>query len=296
MISKFWFIQFLLVFLFVSKLSAQEAQKIDTAQIEKLTGLKGTYTEKSGVFRVSAPRSDLSLNVADVKITPPLGITSWAAFQQIGNDTEVMGDLVLTEDQVHPVMKTALDSGLSVTALHNHFFWDSPKIMFMHIEGMGKTKDLATSVGTVFKVIKETSATKPSTPTAQIDPTKSTLDPQKIEKIIGTKGTLSKGVYKIVLGRTTTMHGHEMGSDMGVNTWAAFAGSDDQAVMLGDFAMKEDEVQNVLKALLKNKIYVVALHHHMLGENPRIIFLHYWGIGSTKELAKGLKEALAQIQ
>lgn len=296
MFRKLWFSQFLLVFLFVFDLNAQEEQKIDTAQIEELTGLKGTYNEQSGVFKVSAPRSDLSLNVADVKVIPPLGITSWAAFKQIGGDTEVMGDLVLTEDQVYPVMKTALDNGLSVTALHNHFFWDTPKIMFMHIEGMGKTKELATAAGKVFQVIKETSANKPSIPTAQIDPAKSTLDPAKIEKILDTKGKLSNGVYKITLGRTTTVNGHEMGSDMGVNTWAAFAGSDEQAVMLGDFAMKEDEVQNVLKALLKNKIYVVALHHHMLGDSPRIIFLHYWGIGSTQELAKGLKEALAQIQ
>lgn len=294
--KKIWLIQFILVLFLFSNLSAEETQKLNIAQIEELTGLQGEYNEKSGVLKISSPRNDLSLIVAGVKVTPPLGITSWIAFKQTGNEIEMMGDLVLTEDQVYPVMKTALDNGLKVTALHNHFLWDTPKVMFMHIESMGTIKDLGAAAGRVFQAIKDTAATKPQVPTAQIDPEQTTLDPQKIEKILDTKGKLTKGVFKVVFGRTMTMHGHEMGSDMGINTWAAFAGSDEQAVMLGDFAMKEDEVQKVLKALLKHKIYVVALHHHMLEDNPRIIFLHYWGIGSTQDLAKGLKEALKEIR
>src|SRR5258706_10503911 len=142
-----------------------------------------------------------------------------------------MGDMVLLEDQVNPVMSVALDSGLEVTALHNHFFWDSPKVMFMHIGGMGDESTLAAAVGKVFAKIKETSGGKGVVPQASIDPVKTTLDPSKIEGVLAHKGQLADGVYKVVVGRTTAMAGHEMAAAMGVNTWAAFAGSDDQAVV-----------------------------------------------------------------
>lgn len=270
--------------------------KLDIIQIETLTGERGDLDKESGVFKVSVPRKDLKINAAGVHLTPGLGLTSWAAFKQIGSGTEVMGDIVLLEDQVNPVMKTALENGLKVTALHNHFFWDTPKVMFMHIEGMGEVQSLATAMGKVFKEIKNSSDRSGKPQLSEIIPADSTFDPKKIEAILGKKGNLKDGVYKIVWGRTSHMGGHEMGSVMGVNTWAAFAGTDKDAVMLGDFAMKEDEVQNVLKTLLKNNIEVVAIHQHMLSENPRIIFLHYWGRGNILDLTKGLKDALGQIK
>jgi hypothetical protein len=205
----------------------------------------------------------------------------------------VMGDLCLTEDQVNPVMSAALDNGLEVTALHNHFFWDSPKIMFMHIGGMGDEAKLATAVGKVFATIKATGGGKGETPKADIDPAKTNLNPAAIESVLGEKGELKDGVYKVTIGRATKMEGHEVAKTMGVNTWAAFAGSDDRAVVDGDFAMKESELQGVLKALRGANINVVAIHQHMVGEQPRIMFLHYWGIGRTGDLAKGLKSARA---
>jgi len=260
-------------------------------KIESLTGAKGKLNEKEGVFKVSFPRSDLQVNSSGVKIMPPMGLTVWAAFKMMQDHTMMMGDMVLLEDQVNPVMRVALDNGLEVTALHNHFFWDSPKVMFMHIGGTGNPEKLAAAVGKVFAKIKETSGGKGGVEYLEVDPSKTTLDPKKIENIIGVKGQMSNGVYKITIGRTTTMNGHEMGNAMGVNTWAAFAGSDDQAVVDGDVAMLESELQNVLKALLKADIFVVAIHNHMTGESPRIIFLHYWGFGSTTNLAKGLKVA-----
>ena len=129
-------------------------------------------------------------------------------------------------------------------------------------------------------------------PTADIDPAKSSLDTKKIDAILGKSGDLKDGVYKVTIGRETTMHGGSMGSTMGVNTWAAFAGSDDKAVVDGDFAMLESELQGVLKALRGAGIDVVAIHQHMTGESPRVMFLHYWGVGSTEDLAKGLRAAL----
>jgi len=266
---------------------------LDTARIEELTGAKGTLDAKEGVFKVSVPRSDLSVNAGGVHITPPLGLTSWAAFQAAGaGHSMVMGDLVLLEDQVNPVMSVALDNGLEVTALHNHFFWDSPKVMFMHIGGMATQDALATAVGKVFAKIKETSGGAGDTPKADIEPTKSTLTTAKIDAAVGQKGDLSNGVYKITIGRTTRMHGHEVGKIMGVNTWAAFAGSDDRAVVDGDFAMLEPELQGVLKALRHAGINIVAIHSHMTEENPRMLFLHYWGRGSAAGLTTALKAAL----
>ncbi len=264
----------------------------DTAKIEELTGARGSYNEKEGVFKVSILRSDLSIVAAGVRLTPPMGLTSWAAFTRAGQQTMVMGDMVLLEDQVNPVLSVALDNGLEVTALHNHFFWDSPKVMFMHIGGMGEEGRLAASVGKVFAKIKETSGGKGDTPHADIDPANSTLDGKKIEAVLGHVGELKDGVYKVTIGRETRMHGEAMGSTMGVNTWAAFAGSDEKAVVDGDFAMLESELQTVLKALRGAGIDIVAIHQHMSGESPRILFLHFWGLGRPEALAKGIKAAL----
>jgi Domain of Unknown Function (DUF1259) len=272
------------------------AQGLDTARIEKLTGAKGALDEKEGVFKVSVPRTDLAVTAAGVRMTPPLGLTSWAAFKRAGDQAVVMGDLVLLEDQVNPVMSAALDQGLEVTALHNHFFWDTPKVMFMHIGGMGDEASLATAVGRVFARMAETAGGKGESPRADIDPARTSLDPKKIETILGAKGTIAGGVYKVVIGRTTRMHGHEMAAAMGVNTWAAFAGSDEQAVVDGDFAMLEPELQGVLKALRRAGILIVAIHHHMTGEEPRILFLHYWDLGRTEDLARGLRSALDQTR
>ena len=272
--------------------AASPGAPFDAAKIEELTGAKGSFDAKEGAFKVSVPRGDLSVTAAGVKLTPPMGLTSWAAFKKAGGHTVVMGDTVLLEDQVNPVMSVALDNGLEVTALHNHFFWDTPKVMFMHIGGMGDEAALASAVGKVFAKIKDTSGGKGEVPHADIDPARSTLAPKKIDAILGKTGDFKNGVYKATFGRETKMHGEAMGNTMGVNTWAAFAGSDDNAVVDGDFAMLEPELQGVLKALRGAGINIVAIHQHMSGESPRVLFLHYWGIGSTTSLATGLKRAL----
>jgi hypothetical protein len=184
-----------------------------------------------------------------------------------------------------------LENGLEVTALHNHFYRDSPRVMFMHIGGMGVEARLSSAVGKVFSKIKEPIEDR-AVPEAKIDPATTSLQTEKIASILGRKGELKDGVYKVVVGRTTRMYGHEVGNTMGVNTWAAFAGSDEQAVVDGDFAVLATELQAVLKALRTAGINVVAIHNHMVGEEPRIVFLHYWGVGAVESLAKGLRAAL----
>ncbi len=271
---------------------ASAKPKLDIQKIESLTGLKGAYNEKEGVFKVSFARSDIKATSAGVNLIPQLGLTSWAAFIEAGDHVMMMGDTVLTEDQVNPVMSVTLENGLEVTALHNHFFYDSPKVMFMHIGGMGDEESLAKAVGKVYAKVKETIENKVNFPIAHIDAANTSLNIDLISKAIGVKGELKDGVYKVTIGRKTSMHGHEMGSAMGVNTWAAFAGSDKEAVVDGDFAMLETELQVVLKKLRGANINIVAIHNHMTEESPRIIFLHFWGIGAPVDLAKGLKSAL----
>jgi hypothetical protein len=271
--------------------AAAEA-KLDPARIEALTGLKGQLNEKDGVFKVSFPRKDIHAVVGGVRVTPAMGLTAWAAFTPMGDHEMVMGDIVLLEDQVNAVMSAALDNGLEVTALHNHFLWDSPRVMFMHVGGMGDEEKLARGIGAVFTKLKETIGAKGLAPKAGIDPAKTTLDPAKIDAVLGVKGALADGVYKATIGLKTKMGDREIGSAMGVNTWAAFAGSDEKAVVDGDFAMYENQLQGVLKALRHAGINVVAIHSHMTMETPRVMFLHYWGIGKTADLAAALKTAL----
>lgn len=266
---------------------------LDVQRIEQLTGAKGKLDEKEGVFKVSLPRTDIQAVVAGVTLTPPMGLTCWAAFQRAGEHAMVMGDQVLLEDQVDPVMDVALENGLEVTALHNHFLWDTPRVMFMHVSGMGDEQRLAAAIGRVFAKIKETAGGKGEPAPAPIDPSAGPLDPAKLDAALGLKGDFAAGVYKVTIGKRTKLGSHAMGNAMGVNTWAAFAGSDADAVVDGDFAMYEGEVQGVLKALRHAGIRIVAIHNHMIGESPRVVFLHYWGRGTAASLAAGVKAALA---
>ena len=282
--------------LLTSSSDSAAAAPIDTTTIERVMGVKGTLSEKEGVFKVSSPRTDLAVTSAGVKLTPPMGLTSWAAFHKANGHAMVMGDTVLLEDQVNPVMSVALENGLEVTALHTHFFWEAPRVMFMHIAGVGDEATLASAVARVWAKLRETSGGKGVVTRADVDPARSTLDPKKLDVVFGRTGDYKNGVYKLTFGRETTIDGQVMGDAMGVNTWAAFAGSDERAIVDGDFAMLQGELQGVLKALRHGNIDIVAIHQHMTGESPRIMFLHYWGAGRPEDLARTLVSALAQTK
>ena len=274
-----------------------KAQTLDTARIEQIIGLKGALNTNEGVFKITSPRSDVKVSVDGWMMPPFMGLASWAAFtEQKPGETMVMGDTVLFQDEVNPVMSVALDNGLSVTALHNHFFFDEPKVYFMHIGGSGDVAGLATAVHKVWDKIKEIRAAQPQPGTSfggSPPPMQSAITGKAIEEILGVKGQANNGMFKVVIGRTTKMPcGCEMGKEMGVNTWAAFAGVDDNAVVDGDFAVLEAELQPVLKTLRHDGINIVAIHSHMTQENPRVLFLHYWGRGEAASLARSLKNAL----
>jgi phosphotransferase system IIB component len=276
---------------------AQEQGRLDTAKIEQALGAKGTMFADEGVFKMTFPRSDVPVSVDGRLMEPFLGFTSWAAFKPgIAAKCMVMGDVVLFEDEVSAVMDALLDAGLQVTALHNHFFYDEPKAYFMHIGGESSEEQLAGGVRKALDAVKAIRAKRPE-PTKTFGlasvPTKNAISAQSIDEILGVKGQAKDGMYKAVIGRTVRMTcGCEVGKEMGVNTWAALGGTDDAALIDGDFAVLETELQTVLKALRKAGIHVVAIHHHMVGESPRMLFLHYWGVGKAVDLARGVKAAL----
>jgi hypothetical protein len=271
---------------------AATAADLNTARIDELTGLKGKMNEKEGVYKVTFPRNDVKVVVDGWTMPPFMGLGTWAAFTATKDGAMVMGDTVLFEDEVNSAMSAALDNGLSVTALHNHFFFDHPKVYFMHIEGEGTVEKLASAVKKVYDTAKHIRAGSPnpkdSFGAARLAE-KNSITAAPLNEIFGAQGESKDGMVKFTVGRPATMHGVNIGKDMGVNTWAAFAGSDDNAVVDGDFAVTEDELQAVLKSLLKDKINIVAIHQHMTHEEPRIMFFHYWGRGTAKDLAQAIK-------
>src|SRR5437764_9896907 len=276
-------------------ISGTLAADLDSARIDELTGLKGKFNDKEGVYKVTFPRNDVKV-VVDAWMMPPfMGLGTWAAFTK-GAHTEamVMGDTVLFEDEVNAAMSAALDNGLSVTALHNHFFFDHPKVYFMHIEGEGAVDQLAGAVKKMYDAVKQVRAAS-AQPKESFGgnslPDKNSISGEPLDKIFGTNGEAKDGMVKFTFGRPATMHGVKIDNTMGVNTWAAFAGTDDNALVDGDFAVTEDELQAVLKSLVKQKIYIVAIHQHLTHEQPRIMFFHYWGRGRAKDLAESLKSA-----
>lgn len=283
------------VLLIAAALAPTAQAALDTNRIGQITGLPGTWTPAEGVFKVTAPRNDLAVSVDGWKMPPFMGLTSWAGFVE-GKKEEamVMGDLVLFQDEVNPVMRTLFESGLKVTALHNHFFFDEPKVYFMHIEGEGATEAMANGVRKALAASKEIRAAnpQPAKTFGKPFPTANSISAAPIETILG-KGQAKDGMFKFVVGRTAKMPcGCDATREMGVNTWAAFAGTDHNAIVDGDFAVLEEELQGVLKSLLKSGVNIVAIHHHMSGEAPRFLFLHYWGRGPALDLAKAVKAAL----
>lgn len=256
-------------------------------------GKQGDF--KDNVLRVNIPRNDLKVVVDGVATPTPFGFGGWIALTKgTGGMDVMMGDLVLTEDEVNPVMSALLTNGLDVTALHNHFFFDTPRIYYMHVHGHGSASELTTKVKPAIALIGAHPLAATSTSGRAIT---GTLDSAALAKVVGYDGEQNGAVYKITIGRPDIPlkeMGGAINSRMGLNTWAAFYGSDADAVVAGDIAMLDREVTPVLKSLRSNGIDVVAIHHHMTGTDPQVIFLHYWGKGSAQKLATAFRAAIDQ--
>lgn len=269
------------------------ASPLDSASIGEASGATPSVAE-DGVVRIGWSRTDVSVTVDGMKLPPAAGLGSWAAFRGTDDRAIVMGDTVVFEDEVNAAMDAAFAHGLDVTALHNHFFYDSPKVYFMHIGGEGQADALAAGVKAVWDAIRAVRAERaqPASGFGGAVPVEGDIDADELAEIVGHPAMTTDGVVKITIGRSGHMHGQTIGGSMGLTTWAAFSGSDALAAIDGDFIMSADEVQPVLRALRNAGLHVVALHNHMLGEQPGFYFTHYWGKGPAIELARGFRRAL----
>jgi hypothetical protein len=269
------------------------AADLDPAKIGEASGTEAKQ-QADGVVRIGWSRDDVPVKVDGLRLPPAAGLGSWAAFMQMDGHAMVMGDTVVFEDEVDAAMDAALAVGLEVTGLHNHFFYDSPKVYFMHIGGRGEQMKLAGSVKSVWDAIRAVRKQRPEPATGFGGPTPSigTIDVDSISKVIGHPAELNGGVAKVTIGREGRMHGHRVGGSMGLTTWAAFTGSDQLAAIDGDFIMTAEEVQPVLRALRQGGLHVVALHNHMVGEQPAFYFVHFWGKGPALGLAQDFRRAL----
>ncbi len=259
-----------------------------------LTALNKSGDFKENVLKVNIPRNDVRVTIEGRDAPTPFGFGGWLAFTKGDGGRDVMmGDLVLTEDEVNPVMSALLTNGLDVTALHNHFFWDNPRMFFLHVHGMGTAADLTKRVKPAIELIEASAKKNPSAPGGPASP--SGLDSGAVSKILGSPGEQTGSVFKITIGRPDIAlreHGALINTRMGLNTWAAFAGTDADAMVAGDIAMLESEVTPVLKTLRANNLNGVALHHHMTGVSPVVIFVHYYGTGPATTLARGVRAAV----
>jgi len=284
--------------LVVAGLAAGQAVPAEYDAVLKSLSKQGDF--KDNVLKINIPRNDIKVTIDGIATPTPFGFGGWLAMTKGDGGMDVMmGDLVLLEDEVNPVMSALLNNGLEVTALHNHFFFENPRIFYMHVHGHGKAADLAKMVKPAVDLIGSGTAQHQSSVTGgKSNVSTGQIDTAKIAKIVGHDGEQSGAVFKITVGRDD-LHLKDMGAPinarMGLNTWAAFYGSDSNAEVAGDIAMLSTEITPVLKALRSNGLNVVAIHNHMTTGQPAIYFLHYWGTGSTEKLANGFKAALSEL-
>jgi len=282
---------FCLGLLFSNALYAQQTMPPEYNAVLNSLGRQGDF--KDGVLKVNIPRNDLKVVVDGIATPTPFGFGGWIALTKGSGMDVMMGDLVLTENEVNPIMSSVLDAGLDVTAVHNHFFYETPRIFYMHVHGHGTPAELASKIKPALDLIGKNPPRSPSTDTGRSIDGK--MDVSQLAKIVGHEGEQNGPVYKITIGRpdlSLKEMGATINARMGLNTWAAFYGSDSEAVVAGDVAMLQSEVTPVLKALRGNGIEVVAIHHHMTGTQPTVYFLHYWAKGNAQKLARGIRAAL----
>ncbi len=281
-----------LVVLLSLSVSNSARASADLPEVERILGTSGQLEEAALVVRF--PRSDIKITIDGESMPTALGFGSWMAWKVMGKDTMVMGDLVLLEKEVNPVISALEEANIQVTALHNHFFYEQPRIMFMHTGGLGDPLKMARGIRNALE--KTATPRVSSGSSGGTQPTLS-LDTKRIEQIIGHPGKAGGGAFKITVGRPgVKMHGVEVTSSMGLNSWAGFVGTDEKAHVAGDVAMSAREVNRVIQTLRKGGIEIVAVHNHMLDEQPRVFFLHYWGTGPAAKLAQTVRAAFDEAK
>ncbi|GAB2470771.1 hypothetical protein GCM10011375_38600 [Hymenobacter qilianensis] len=284
------------------------------AAVEAAMGKKGAYVEAQATHSTPLPRNDLKVTIKGEPVPIAFGFGGWVAIKHTldGKSAMLMSDTVLLQEEVNPLMSAALAQGLEIGAVHNHFFYEEPRIFYMHIHGMGAPAELARKFAAALADSKLLPANQPkpsggtpaapagnnATPSAAAPTGKELFDIPALDKVVQYQGTVNGPTYKYTVGRAdlqSVMMGTEMTAAMGLNSWAAFAGKQADAQIAGDIAMLEHEVNPVIKALRAHNLEVVAVHNHMLFDQPRMMFLHYYGRGPAAQLATGFRAALDQL-
>lgn len=273
--------------------TALQAQ--DWKSVGLALGRPGTM-QPGDVYKAGFPRTDLHVTVGGVAVKPALALGSWVAFKMTsGNEALLMGDVVLTQAEVERVMSKLQEGGIDQTALHNHLLGDSPHLLYMHIMGRGDPAKLAAAVHEALALTGTPIAAAAPSPTTA---SPLTLDTAVIAQTLGVPGKVAGGVYQVSVARldTARIDGVVIPPAMGVATAINFQGTGaGKAAITGDFVLTASEVNPVIRALRDNGIEVTALHSHMLGESPRLYFMHFWAHADAAKLAKGLRAALDQM-
>jgi hypothetical protein len=285
----------------------------DIAAIEAAMGKKGTYVENQATHTTPLPRNDLKVKIKGEPVPISFGFGGWVAIKHTldGKSAMLMSDTVLLQEEVNPLMSAAHANGLEIGAVHNHFFYEEPRIFFMHIYGMGTPAELARKFAATLKDSKLLPANQPqpgapagpqpgnnATPAAGPPTSQELFDLPALDAVVKYQGIVNGPTYKYTISRAdvhSVMMNTEMTAAIGLNSWAAFAGRQADAHIAGDIAMLEHEVNPVIKALRAHNLEVVAVHNHMLGDTPRMMFLHYYGRGQAAQLAQGFRAALDQL-
>ena len=265
-------------------------QSIDWKAVEQAMGRSGS-SQPGGVYRFSLPRGDMQVTAAGVRIKPALALGSWVAFKPTDNGAVAMGDLVLREDEVAPVMSKLQEGGVEQTALHHHVLHESPRVMYMHIHGRGDPVKIAQTVRSAVALTK----TPPAKPEGKAPVVPFGLDTARIRQVLEHGGKVNGGIYQVSVPRAESIRdgGVEIPPSMGVGTALNFQPTGGgRAAITGDFVMTAGEVNPVIRALRESGIEVTALHNHLLGEEPRLFFMHFWANDNALKLARGLRAAL----
>lgn len=264
-----------------------KAQRLDLDGIASAMGKQGDLTGE--MYKVSFPRSDLNVKAGNITIKPALALVNWAAFVKSGSAAVTYGDLVLLEDEVNPVIGKLEEGGVEIAALHNHLLHENPRIMYIHFVGRGDEVELAKAIREALALTKTPLVATPSGPETKPELAK------EIERIIGYEGSMGGGVLHVIAPRNdvhvTTM-GAAIPGGMGMNTPLNFQLDGMNAAVNGDFMLLAAEVNPVIKVLRANGIEAASIHNHLLDDEPRLFFMHFWAYGDAVDLAKGLKAAL----
>lgn len=272
----------------------------EIAAIETTIGKKGSYKEAEAVYTIPLPRNDLKVTLKGEPVPISFGFGGWVSIKRTmdGKSAMLMGDNVLLQEEVNPLISAAQAEGLEVGAIHNHFFYEEPRIFYMHLHGMGSPEELAKKYAKAISNTKIFPANQSPAGPPPAKTGKDIFDVAKLNEIVKYEAAINGPTIKYTIGRpdlTVTAMGTEMTTNIGLNTWASFCGSIDNAHIAGDVAMLDHEVNEVIKSFRSNNIEVVAVHSHMLGDKPSIKFLHYLGTGPAFELAKAFRQALDQL-